>query len=93
MTLSNLNEFVIRFNLTHLLPLQYKVRNTPISGNVDAPEGSLDALLQAIVCWDQIGWRRQARRLLILSTDARFHHAGDGRVGSVVPSRRGWQSG
>ncbi|KAF2352631.1 Integrin beta subunit VWA domain [Trinorchestia longiramus] len=57
------------------------VRNTPISGNVDAPEGGLDALMQAIVCWKEVGWRRQARRLLILSTDATFHHAGDGRGG------------
>ena len=48
--------------------------------NVDGPEGGLDALMQAMVCWPQIGWRKQARRLLILSTDNKFHHAGEGKV-------------
>ncbi|KAA0192704.1 hypothetical protein HAZT_HAZT002067, partial [Hyalella azteca] len=65
------------------------VRKTPISGNVDAPEGGLDALLQAMVCWEQIGWRKQARRLLILSTDATFHHAGDGRLAGIVTPHDG----
>lgn len=36
--------------------------------------------MQAIVCRDQIGWRERARRLLLFSTDAGFHYAGDGKV-------------
>lgn len=36
--------------------------------------------MQAIACRNQIGWRDQARRLLVFSTDAGFHYAGDGKV-------------
>lgn len=42
--------------------------------------GGFDAIMQAVVCRDQIGWRDQARRLLVFSTDAGFHYAGDGKV-------------
>lgn len=45
--------------------------------------GGFDAIMQAIVCKDQIGWRDQARRLLVFSTDAGFHYAGDGKVCSL----------
>lgn len=51
-----------------------------MSGNLDAPEGGFDAIMQAVVCRNQIGWRDQARRLLVFSTDAGFHYAGDGKV-------------
>ena len=36
--------------------------------------------MQAIVCRSKIGWREKARRLLVFSTDAGFHYAGDGKV-------------
>lgn len=51
-----------------------------MSGNLDTPEGGFDALMQAIVCHKEIGWRSQARRLVLFTTDASFHHAGDGKV-------------
>lgn len=51
-----------------------------MSGNIDGPEGGFDALMQAVVCRKQIGWSDQARRLLVFSTDAGFHFAGDGKV-------------
>lgn len=53
-----------------------------MSGNLDAPEGGFDAIMQAVVCNKEIGWRSQARRLLVFSTDAGFHYAGDGKVSS-----------
>lgn len=56
------------------------VRAAAVSGNLDAPEGGFDAIMQAVVCGDKIGWRAQARRLLVFSTDAGFHYAGDGKV-------------
>lgn len=56
------------------------MKSAKVSGNLDAPEGGFDAIMQAIVCRDQIGWRSQARRLLVFSTDAGFHYAGDGKV-------------
>uniref|UniRef100_A0A667X2E9 Integrin beta n=1 Tax=Myripristis murdjan TaxID=586833 RepID=A0A667X2E9_9TELE len=52
-----------------------------ISGNLDSPEGGLDALMQATVC--EIGWRN-VTRLLVFSTDAGLHFAGDGKLGGIV---------
>jgi integrin beta 1 len=60
-----------------------------VSGNLDAPEGGFDAIMQAVVCKDQIGWRDQARRLLVFSTDAGFHYAGDGKLGGVITPNDG----
>ncbi|PIK50527.1 beta-C integrin subunit, partial [Apostichopus japonicus] len=54
------------------------------SGNLDNPEGGLDALLQATVCSEQIGWRERARHMLLFSTDSPFHIAGDGKLGGIV---------
>lgn len=59
------------------------MKSAKVSGNLDAPEGGFDAIMQAIVCKDQIGWRDQARRLLVFSTDAGFHYAGDGKVRTI----------
>ncbi|CAG2063440.1 unnamed protein product, partial [Timema podura] len=57
-----------------------EVQKAPVSGNLDAPEGGFDAIMQAMVCHQQIGWRPKARHLLVFSTDADFHMAGDGRI-------------
>jgi hypothetical protein len=57
-----------------------KVNNETISGNLDFPEGGLDALMQVLVCGEHIGWRESARRIVLLATDAGFHYAGDGKV-------------
>lgn len=57
-----------------------KVKETNISGNLDAPEGGFDAIMQAIVCQRQIGWRADSRKLVVFSTDSSFHYAGDGKV-------------
>ena len=53
-----------------------EVKRAKVSGNLDAPEGGFDAIMQAVVCKDIIGWRDKARRLLVFSTDAGFHYAG-----------------
>lgn len=62
---------------------QKAVANADVSGNLDAPEGGFDAIMQAVVCKQEIGWRDQARRLLVFSTDAGFHYAGDGKVYTI----------
>jgi len=66
-----------------------EVRHAAVSGNLDAPEGGFDAIMQAVVCRDQIGWREKARRLLVFSTDAGFHYAGDGKLGGIVKPNDG----
>ncbi|KAK6631132.1 hypothetical protein RUM43_014228 [Polyplax serrata] len=66
-----------------------EVSNASVSGNLDAPEGGFDAIMQAIVCKNEIGWREKARKLLVFSTDAGFHYAGDGKLGGIVKPNDG----
>ncbi|KAG5850495.1 hypothetical protein ANANG_G00083070 [Anguilla anguilla] len=54
-----------------------------ISENLDSPEGGFDAIMQVAVCGEAIGWRN-VTRLLVFSTDAGFHFAGDGKLGGIV---------
>ncbi|KAF2890374.1 hypothetical protein ILUMI_15799, partial [Ignelater luminosus] len=61
-----------------------EVNNANVSGNLDFPEGGFDAIMQAIVCKKEIGWREKARHLIVFSTDADFHIAGDGKLAGVV---------
>ena len=68
---------------------QGEVKRAQVSGNLDAPEGGFDAIMQAIVCKNEIGWRDKARRLLVFSTDAGFHYAGDGKLGGIVKPNDG----
>jgi len=56
------------------------VEKTPISGNIDYPEGGFDALMQVMVCENEIGWRNDSLHMIIFSTDAESHYAGDGKV-------------
>ena len=62
-----------------------RVSRAPISGNIDNPEGGLDALMQVrlevvlartdasedqvMVCGEKIGWREEARRVIVYTTD------------------------
>ena len=66
-----------------------EVKRAQVSGNLDAPEGGFDAIMQAVVCKAEIGWRDKARKLLVLSTDAGFHYAGDGKLGGIVTPNDG----
>ncbi|XP_031725825.1 integrin beta-2 [Anarrhichthys ocellatus] len=61
-----------------------KVTEQFISGNLDSPEGSLDAMMQAAVCGGKIGWRNSSTRLIVLTTDAGFHMAGDGKLAGIL---------
>ncbi|TRY90993.1 hypothetical protein DNTS_023021 [Danionella cerebrum] len=71
-------------NLTgnHALFTQ-EVSKQKTSGNLDSPEAGFDAIMQAAVCTNVIGWRN-VTRLLVFSTDAGFHFAGDGKLGGIV---------
>ncbi|KAK6041649.1 Integrin, beta chain [Cooperia oncophora] len=66
-----------------------EVDKAEISGNLDAPEGGFDAVVQALACSQKIGWRERARKMLVFSTDAGFHFAGDGRLAGVVEPNDG----
>ncbi|XP_073722140.1 integrin beta-2-like [Misgurnus anguillicaudatus] len=78
------------FGFQHVLPLtsdgeKFKemVARQDISGNLDPPEGSLDAIMQAAVCVDEIGWGNSTR-LLVVATDDGFHMAGDGKLAAIL---------
>ncbi|NP_999730.1 integrin beta-C subunit precursor [Strongylocentrotus purpuratus] len=80
----------------HILPLTLEtdrfteeISKVNSSGNLDSPEGGMDALMQATVCTDEIGWRERARHLLVYTTDASFHIAGDGKLGGIVKPNDG----
>lgn len=75
----------------HVLPLtnevnkfNEEVQKQEVSPNRDAPEGGMDAILQATVCKEQIGWRREASHLLVFTTDDHSHFALDGRLAGIV---------
>ncbi|CAH2240128.1 jg6382 [Pararge aegeria aegeria] len=56
--------------------------------NNDGPQADLDALLQAMVCTEKIGWNPDAHRIILLSTDNTYHNALDGKfVGAINPPR------
>ncbi|XP_069841329.1 integrin beta-2 [Dendropsophus ebraccatus] len=59
-----------------------------ISGNLDSPEGGLDAMMQVAVCGDKIGWRN-VTRLLVYATDDGFHIAGDGKLAAILTPNNG----
>uniref|UniRef100_A0A8K9V9G1 Integrin beta n=1 Tax=Oncorhynchus mykiss TaxID=8022 RepID=A0A8K9V9G1_ONCMY len=63
------------------------IKRQRISGNMDTPEGGLDAMLQATVC--QVGWRGEAKRLLLLMTDQPSHLALDSRLAGIVTPHDG----
>ncbi|KAM3864048.1 integrin beta-3-like [Diretmus argenteus] len=66
-----------------------EVNKQQISSNRDAPEGGFDAIMQAVVCKEKIGWRPDASHLLVFTTDAKTHIALDGRIAGVVQPNDG----
>uniref|UniRef100_A0A7N5K201 Integrin beta n=1 Tax=Ailuropoda melanoleuca TaxID=9646 RepID=A0A7N5K201_AILME len=81
------------FSFHHVLSLtgdakafEREVGRQSVSGNLDSPEGGFDAILQAALCQEQIGWRNVSR-LLVFTSDDTFHTAGDGKLGGIfMPS-------
>uniref|UniRef100_A0A8C8SQY1 Integrin beta n=1 Tax=Pelusios castaneus TaxID=367368 RepID=A0A8C8SQY1_9SAUR len=87
---------VSSFGFRHLLSLTDKVdsfndevQKQKVSRNRDAPEGGFDAILQAAVCKEKIGWRKEASHLLVFTTDDVPHIALDGKLGGLVQPHDG----
>ncbi|KAL6112889.1 itgb6 [Pungitius sinensis] len=55
-----------------------------VSANVDVPEGGFDAVMQAAVCGDKIGWRNDSMRLLVFASDADSHFGMDSKMAGIV---------
>ncbi|XP_063777824.1 integrin beta-8 [Pseudophryne corroboree] len=60
-----------------------------IAGNIDNPECAFDAMLQAAVCHKDIGWRKGAKRFIILMTDQTSHLALDSKLAGIVTPNDG----
>ncbi|XP_051508878.1 integrin beta-4-like isoform X1 [Myxocyprinus asiaticus] len=69
------NVITLTNNITYF---RQRLQKERISGNLDAPEGGFDAILQAAVCQTQIGWRPDSTHLLVFSTESAFHYEADG---------------
>ncbi|XP_037545190.1 integrin beta-3 [Nematolebias whitei] len=90
------DQCMAQFSFRHVLPLTEKVsrfteevKKQKVSRNRDAPEGGFDAVVQAVVCKEKIGWRPDASHLLVLTTDAKTHLALDGRIAGIVQPNDG----
>ncbi|XP_034536798.1 integrin beta-6 [Notolabrus celidotus] len=82
------------FGYKHVLSLTSKtdefneiIRKQSITANIDLLEGGFDAVMQASVCGDRIGWRNDSMRLLVFVSDADSHFGMDSKLaGIVVPN-------
>lgn len=85
-----------QFGFKHVLSLTEtvsrfteEVKKQQVSRNRDSPEGGFDAIMQAVVCKDRIGWRHDASHLLVFTTDAKTHIALDGRIAGIIQPNDG----
>lgn len=90
------NDCVAPYGFRNYMPLSTdtgvftrEVNASQISGNLDAPEGGLDAVMQCLVCQQEINWRSKSRKMLVYTTDAGFHYAGDGKLAGIVTPNDG----
>ncbi|CAB4037235.1 integrin beta-PS-like, partial [Paramuricea clavata] len=56
------------------------VKTSNLSESIDGPDGWVDTLMQVAVCDAAVKWspKEKARRLVVITTEAEFHIAGDG---------------
>ncbi|XP_018615870.1 integrin beta-7-like [Scleropages formosus] len=59
-----------------------RVSKEDISANLDNAEGGFDAMMQAAVCQNHIGWGN-VTRILVYASDDTFHTAGDGKMAGI----------
>ncbi|XP_072236930.1 integrin beta-6 [Leuresthes tenuis] len=55
-----------------------------VSANLDELECGFDAVMQAAVCGDKIGWRNDSMRLLVFVSDADSHVGMDSKMAGIV---------
>uniref|UniRef100_A0A3B4VME1 Integrin beta n=1 Tax=Seriola dumerili TaxID=41447 RepID=A0A3B4VME1_SERDU len=82
-------DFLSTSHLFNISRFTEEVEKQDVSRNRDAPEGGFDAVMQAVVCKEKIGWRPDASHLLVFTTDAKTHTALDGRIAGIVQPNDG----
>lgn len=55
----------------------------------DYPESQLEALYQLALRADEVGFRNEARKVVVLTTDADYHKAGDGLSAGILADNNG----
>ncbi|MED6289527.1 hypothetical protein CHARACLAT_003744 [Characodon lateralis] len=55
-----------------------------VSANIDNVECGFDAIMQAAVCGDKIGWRNDSMRLLVFVSDGDSHFGMDSKLAGIV---------
>lgn len=63
---------------------QVKLLKNQTTINIDEPEGGLDALMQTILCQEEMGWNQDSRKVVLIATDAVLHMAGEGKLIGAV---------
>ncbi|XP_008068377.1 integrin beta-2-like [Carlito syrichta] len=81
--------FIVNETFRHVLKptrnfnqFQAEVRKQLISWNLDAPESSLDAMMQIATCPKEIGWHN-VTRLLVFTTNNGLNFSGDRKLGLI----------
>lgn len=59
------------------------IENINTYPGTDTQDSGLEALMQVLVCNQQIKWRSNARRIIIYASDSGFHLAGDGKLAAI----------
>ena len=82
----HLARFFSLYCLSHavIFLFQSRFERVETGSNIDAPEAGLDAMAQAALCDDQVGWRDSAVKMILYFTDDAFKFAGEGRVSACV---------
>ena len=69
--------------------LREAIDDLQLVGFGDGPEGQLEALMQVALRQEEVGYREDSRRVVILTTDASYHVAGDGAEAFIFPKNNG----
>ncbi|XP_012729890.2 integrin beta-6 isoform X1 [Fundulus heteroclitus] len=79
------------FGYKHVLSLTSRtssfneiIAKQDVSANTDDVESGFDAIMQAAVCGEKIGWRNDSMRLLVFVSDGDSHFGMDSRLAGIV---------
>jgi len=68
---------------------QKAMDNLRLGDGNDLPEAQLEALMQVALREKEMGFRKKSRRVVVLSTDANYHKAGDGKKAGIKTPNNG----
>ena len=60
-----------------------------IGNGWDVPEAQLEGLMQVALREKEVGYRKNSRKVVVLSTDAEYHEAGDGKKAGIKTANNG----